>query len=140
MPIPSTMTGGLQSQIMTLAAAADLIGYTFPCSLIRWHLTTAVTSAWALQVTQCSSVASTLLAGTTTQTAYTVDWPLIGTTTQSISMGGSTAAGTPCDGFVDFPVNNWLYGLRLNALTGGFITVIKAPPGAEWVRNKPPGF
>lgn len=130
MPIPSSTPTA--SNVIFMSTVADALEYSIPVGIIRWHMTTAASSTWTLQITQ-STVAQ--------PTGSTIGWPIIGTTTQSLFISGSTGiVNTQMWGAIDFPINNWLYGAVLNVISGGFIEIIKAPPGLEWVRNKPPGF
>ena len=129
MAIPSS--AATVSPIIFMSTAADALEYTLPVSTIRWHMTTAATSTWTLAVTQ-STVAQ--------PSGTTVGWPLIGTTTQSLFISGSTAiVNTQMNGIIDFPINNWLYGIVLVTISGGFIEVIKPPPACDWAIKKPAG-
>jgi hypothetical protein len=129
MPIPSSTPTA--SQVIYMSTVADALEYTIPVSVIRWHLTTAVTSTWGLQVLQSTVVQPT---------GSTVGWPIIGVSTATAFLGGSTGAGAATIGSVDYRIDNWLYGIVLTTRSGGFIEIFKAPPGLEWVRNKPPGY
>lgn len=112
------------SPVIVLTTAADSIAFPFPLQTIRWVLTSAVTSTWALQISQSTAVEPT---GTTG------GWPLLGTSTASVTLGGSTAAGAYAEGYVDYPINNWVYGAVLNTISGGHVEFIKGAPGVEWV-------
>ena len=126
MPIPASDT---KSPIIVIVSTTDPITVTLPVEIIRWHLTTAVTTTWALQVTQ-----STSLAGST------VGWPLIGTTTQSVGVVGSTAAAAQGVSFIDYWIHAWVFGVVPTVMSGGFLSVIKGSQSEEWVRARPPGF
>ncbi len=127
MPIPSSAPTA--APIIVMSTVADSIPYSLPVEIIRWHLTTAATTTWALQISQ-----STLLSGST------VSWPVIGTTTVSVGLEGSTATAGPRPAYVDYWIHQWCYGLVLNAITGGFVSIIKGPQSEEWVRLRPAGF
>ena len=121
MPYPtSTQTNYAIAKIYTMTTVADSMAYIFPVSFIRWNLTTAATSTWALHVTQSSAVAGS-----------TFGFPLIGHTTAPYFLGGSTAAITNAM-VVDFQVNNWVYGLVLSTITAGSISIHKAADGQDW--------
>lgn len=120
MPLPSSAP--TQSPVIQLSTVADSIPYPFWCQGIRWILTTDATSTWALAITQTT--------GCQPNTS-TYAWPLVGSSTQAVYLGGSTAAvagGT----VVYFPVNNYVLGLAVPTITGGCIQVLKgvAPSNA----------
>lgn len=126
MPIPAAET---RSPIIILVSTTDIITtVSVPVHIIRWNLTTAVTTTWALQVTQ-----STVMSGTT------VSWPLIGTTTVSAGVEGSTGIAGPRPPFLDYRIDAWCYGVVPTVMTGGFLTIIKGNPGEDWVMRKPVG-
>ena len=127
MAIPSSAPTA--SQIITMSTVGDALAYSIPIEMIRWHLTTAATTTWALSVTQSTSLA-----------ASTVAWPLVGTTSQTVGIEGSTATAGPRPGWVDYYVHAWSYGVVLVAISGGFISVIKGQAGEDWVIRKPPAF
>jgi hypothetical protein len=134
MPVPSSAP--TVSPIITMSTVADSIPYTLPVAIIRWHLTTAATSTWALHMLQ-----STVLTVPGTTAVSTKGWPLIGGSTEGPTyLGGSTLAGGWEGCYIDFTINNWVNGVVLTTISGGHVSVIKAPPGLEWVRNKPPGY
>lgn len=129
MPYPtSTQTNYAISRVYTMTTVADTMAYIFPVSFIRWNLTTAATSTWALHVTQSSAVA-----------ASTYGFPLIGPTSNAYYLGGSTAAITNAM-IVDFPINNWVYGLTLATMTAGTISIFKGADGEDWVTKGRPQF
>ena len=121
-PTGSSATG-TPSPVLSLSTIGDQINYPIAVASIRWHLTTAASSTWALHVTQSSACA-----------ASTVGWPIVGTT-GPMYLGMSTAYGIPP--IIDLPVNNWCFGVVLSTIGGGFIEVIKGAPGLDWVRLRP---
>jgi hypothetical protein len=127
MAIPSS--AATKSGIITMSTVGDALEYSLPVEIIRWHLTTAATTTWALGMTQ-----TTALAGST------VRWPLIGTTTQTVGIEGSTATAGPRSAFIDFWIHQWVFGINLDTISGGFVSIIKGPQSEEWVRLKPPAY
>ena len=116
MAIPSTYPG--LSPVISISTAADGYFHVFYCQSIFWHLTTGATSTWALAVLQSSAVAGS-----------TVAWPLIGTSTQSVFLGGSTAALIG-PGPICYPINNFVYGITVPTISGGLVQIVKGFPPA----------
>lgn len=114
MPIPSTYPS--QSPIIQFSTAADGYYHVFYCQTIRWNLTTAATSTWALAVCQSSAVAGSTYA-----------WPVIGSSTASLFLGGSTAA-LVSPGIIEFRIDNYLWGITVPTISGGTLHVIKGNP------------
>jgi hypothetical protein len=113
---------------MQMSTIADSVAFVFPLQSIRWYLTSAASSTWNLQILQSTAVEPT---GTT------FGWPLIGTSTAPYQLLVSTVDGQSCPGFVDFTVNQWVFGAVLTNMSGGFVTLTKAPPGCDWVVKRP---
>lgn len=119
--LTSTPTG---SPVIVLTTVGDSVAFPFPLQTVRWVLTTAVTSTWSLAIVQSTAVEPT---GTT------FGWPIVGTSTASITLGGSTSGSALANGYVDYPINNWVYGAVLSSISGGHVEFIKGAPGIEWV-------
>jgi hypothetical protein len=114
--------------IMQMSTIADSVPFVFPLQSVTWYLTSAASSTWALQLLQSTAVEPT---GTTFQ------WPIIGTSTAPYQLLVSTVDGQLAPGFITFTINQWVFGAALTTMTGGFITLTKAPPGLDWVIKRP---
>ncbi|MFA5376790.1 MAG: hypothetical protein WC455_13660 [Dehalococcoidia bacterium] len=108
MPIPSSAPS--KSAILQFSTAGDAYEYPIWVDRIRWTLTTAATTTWALAITQCTAVYP--------NSESTYAWPVIGSSTQSVFL----EAVAPV---VEFPINALLYGVSVPTLGGGLVQVIK---------------
>jgi predicted Zn-dependent protease len=57
----------------------------------------------------------------------TYAWPLIGSSTQALYLGGSTAA-VVAGNDIYYPINNYVFGLAVPTISGGMVQVVKGTP------------